>query len=33
LAKKLLEEDGERIRLTHSGRFLSNMVFRQFVSG
>ena len=33
LDKKLLEEDGERIRLTHSGRFLSNMVFMQFVSG
>jgi oxygen-independent coproporphyrinogen-3 oxidase len=33
LAKKLLEEDGERIRLTHSGRFLSNQVFMQFVGG
>ena len=31
LAKKLLEADGERIRLTQSGRFLSNQVFMQFV--
>ncbi len=31
LRKKLLEEFGERIRLTHSGRFLSNQVFMQFV--
>ena len=31
LAKKLLEEDGEHIRLTHAGRFLSNQVFIQFV--
>ncbi len=33
LSKKLLEEDGERIRLTHTGRFLSNRVFMQFVGG
>ncbi len=32
LSKQLLEEDGERIRLTHTGRFLSNRVFMQFVS-
>jgi oxygen-independent coproporphyrinogen-3 oxidase len=31
LAKKLIEEDGERIRLTHTGRFIGNRVFMQFV--
>lgn len=31
LEKKLLEEDGDRIRLTQFGRFLGNQVFMQFV--
>jgi len=30
-AKQLIDWDGERVRLTHGGRLLGNMVFREFV--